>query len=65
VIRSSNIILYFQRTTVWCDVVIKLYELSQYTKCESKAEALATIHVVKTLINQVKEMESVNVGNIF
>jgi len=43
----------------------EVIKLSQYTKCESKAEALATIHVVKTLINQVKEMESVNVGNIF
>lgn len=43
----------------------EIIKLSQYTKCETKDEALASIHVLKALINEVKEMESLSVGNIF
>lgn len=43
----------------------EIIKLSQYTKCETKDEALASIHVLKSLLNEVKEMESVTISNIF
>ncbi len=43
----------------------EIIKLSQYTKCETKDEALASIHVLKALINEVKEMESLSISNIF
>lgn len=43
----------------------EIIKLSQYTKCETEDEALASIHVLKALINEVKEMESLSISNIF
>lgn len=43
----------------------EIIKLSQYTKCETEDEALASIHVLKALINEVKEMESISISNIF
>ena len=43
----------------------EIIKLSQYTKCETEDEALACIHVLKALINEVKEMESLSISNIF
>jgi uncharacterized metal-binding protein len=47
------------------NIYSEIIKLSQYSKCKSKDEALSSIHVVKTLINQVKNLESITLGNIF
>ncbi|MEG0308246.1 MAG: DUF4363 family protein [Clostridium sp.] len=60
----ANLTLFLNHTE-FDNIYGEVIKLSQYTKCENKDEALATIHVVKTLINQVRQMESVNIGNIF
>lgn len=43
----------------------EIIKLSQYSKCKNKEESLSSIHVIKTLINQVKELESLSISNIF
>ncbi|MDU1411274.1 MAG: DUF4363 family protein [Clostridium sp.] len=43
----------------------EVIKLSQYAKCENKDESLSSIHVIKTLVTEVKNMESVTIGNIF
>ena len=43
----------------------EIIKLSQYTKCETEDEALASIHVIKALLKEVKEMESLSISNIF
>jgi len=43
----------------------ELWKLSQYTKCESLDESLASIHVIKFFINHIFNLEKVNIQNIF
>ncbi len=38
--------------------------LTQYAKCNNKDESLATIHMIKTMIHDVKTIEYVNIRNI-
>lgn len=60
----TNLTLFLNHTD-FDNIYSEIIKLSQYSKCESKDEALSSIHVVKTLINHVKELESITVGNIF
>ncbi|HAK42126.1 MAG TPA: hypothetical protein DCM59_04660 [Clostridium sp.] len=60
----ANLTLFLNHTD-FDNIYSEIIKLSQYSKCESKDEALSSIHVVKTLINHVKELESITVGNIF
>jgi hypothetical protein len=43
---------------------VEMLRLTQYTKCESKDEALASTHVIKFFLNNVKELQKVNLQNI-
>jgi hypothetical protein len=43
---------------------VEMLKLTQYTKCQSKDEALASTHVIKFFLNNVKELQKVNLQNI-
>lgn len=43
----------------------ELWKLSQYTKCQTKDESLASVHVVKFFINHIKNLENLSIQNIF
>lgn len=60
----ANLTLFLNHTD-FDNIYSEIIKLSQYSKCKNKDEALSSIHVVKTLINQVKELESISIGNIF
>ncbi len=60
----ANLTLFLNQTD-FDNIYSEVIKLSQYSKCKNKDEALSSIHVVKTLINQVKELESISIGNIF
>ncbi|ENK1244119.1 DUF4363 family protein [Clostridium sporogenes] len=42
----------------------ELWKLTQYVKCKSKDESLASIHVVKFLLEHIVKMEKINIENI-
>jgi hypothetical protein len=60
----ANLTLFLNHTD-FDNIYSEIIKLSQYSKCKNKDEALSSIHVVKTLINQVKKLESISIGNIF
>ncbi|MEG0771869.1 DUF4363 family protein [Clostridium sp.] len=43
----------------------EVIKLTQYCKEEDKPEALATLHLIKTLLQEVRQMEQITVNNIF
>lgn len=43
----------------------EVVKLTQYAKCANKDESLSSIHMIKTLISEVKNMESLSISNIF
>jgi hypothetical protein len=43
----------------------EVIKLTQYCKEQDKAESLATLHLIKTLLNEVHQMEKISVNNIF
>jgi len=43
----------------------EVIKLTQYCKEEEKSEALATLHLVKTLLQEVRQMEKLTINNIF
>ena len=60
----ANLTLFLNHTD-FDNIYSEIIKLSQYSKCESKDEALSSIQVLKSLINHVKELESITLGNIF
>ncbi|KYN76626.1 hypothetical protein A0J52_13190 [Clostridium sporogenes] len=42
----------------------ELWKLTQYVKCKSEDESLASIHVVKFLLEHIIKMEKMNIENI-
>ncbi len=42
----------------------ELWKLTQYVKCKSEDESLASIHVVKFLLEHIIKMEKINIENI-
>lgn len=42
----------------------ELWKLTQYVKCKSEDESLASIHVVKFLLKHIIKMEKINIENI-
>lgn len=47
------------------DVNIEIYKLSQYVKCRDKSESLASIHLIKFLVNHLNELNKASIQNIF
>ena len=43
---------------------VEMLRLTQYTKCQSKDDALASTHVIKFFLNNVKELQKVTLQNI-
>jgi len=43
---------------------MELWKLTQYIKEKTKGEALASIHVLKFLVEHISELEKVNIQNI-
>lgn len=43
----------------------ELLKLTQYIKIRDKSEALATVHVMKYLVDHIKSHEKVSISNIF
>lgn len=43
----------------------EVLKLTQYIKTKDKSEALATVHVMKFLIDHIKSHEKVSISNIF
>lgn len=43
----------------------ELWKLTQYTKCKTEDEALASSHVIKFLLEHIVNLEKVNMENIF
>ncbi|MDV3426302.1 MAG: DUF4363 family protein [Bacillota bacterium] len=47
------------------DIDMEIYKLSQYVKCRDKTESLASIHLIKFLVNHLNELNKVSIQNIF
>jgi len=47
------------------NIETELWKLPQYIKEQSKEEALASVHVLKFLIDHISELEKVTIENIF
>lgn len=43
----------------------EIWKLTQYTKLKNKDESMASIHVIKFLLNHINDLEKVNIENIF
>jgi hypothetical protein len=43
----------------------EILKLTQYMKIKDRAEGLATVHVLKYLVNHIKSHEEVSISNIF
>ncbi|MCB2311008.1 DUF4363 family protein [Clostridium tagluense] len=43
----------------------EVLKLTQYIKTRNKSEALATVHVMKYLVDHIKSHEKVSISNIF
>jgi hypothetical protein len=46
-------------------IEIELFKLPQYIKEMTKDESLASVHVLKSLVDHISELEKVNIQNIF
>ena len=46
-------------------IEIELWRLPQYIKEETKDESLASIHILKFLVDHISGLEKVNIENIF
>jgi hypothetical protein len=47
------------------NINMEIYKLSQYVKCKDKAESLASVHLIKFLINHVNDLNKASIENIF
>lgn len=47
------------------NVEMELWKLPQYVKEKSKDEALASVHLLKFLLNHISNLEKINIQNIF
>lgn len=60
-----NALTLFLNHSDFHNIYNEVIKLSQYTKCETKDEALASIHMLKAIIKEAQDMESITIGNIF
>ena len=61
----SKIIKIFLDHQEMDNIEIELWKLPQYIKEETKDEALASIHILKFLVDHISELEQVTIENIF
>lgn len=43
----------------------ELWRLTQYTKTKNDEDSLASVHVIKYLLNHIVNMEQINIQNLF
>lgn len=63
--KHTKIIKIFVNHQEIDNVEMELWKLPQYVKQHTKDEALASVHVLKFLLNHITNMEKVNIQNIF
>lgn len=61
---SKNIKLFINHQEI-DNIEIELWKLPQYIKEETKDESLASVHVLKFLLDHIAELEKVKLKNIF
>lgn len=47
------------------NINMEIYKLSQFVKCRDKSESLASIHLIKFLVNHVNDLNKASIQNIF
>lgn len=62
--HSKNIKLFSNHQEI-DNIEIELWKLPQYIKEMTKDEALASVHVLKFLLNHIAELEEIKMQNIF
>lgn len=60
----SNILKLFVDHQEMDKIEIELWKLPQYIKEKTKEEALASVHVLKFLVDHITELEKINIQNI-
>jgi hypothetical protein len=43
----------------------EMLRLTQYVRCQNKEEALASTHTIKFYLDNIKELQKINIQNIF
>lgn len=61
-VRTMTLFLNHSNVDIIYSEVIKL---TQYCKEKDKAESLATLHLIKTILLEIKQMEKLTINNIF
>lgn len=62
---SSKIISMFTNDTDIHSLSDEIVKLTQFIKSETKDESLVTTHLIKYFMNHIKDMQNVNLENIF
>jgi hypothetical protein len=63
--KYSNIIKVFVNHQEIDNIEMELWKLPQYIKETTKDEALASVHVLKFLLNHISNLEKINLQNVF
>lgn len=63
--KYCNVIKIFVNHQEIDNIEMELWKLPQYVKERTKDEALASVHVLKFLMNHISDLEKVNIQNIF
>jgi predicted PurR-regulated permease PerM len=63
--NHSKIVKLFVNHQEIDNIEMELWKLPQYVKEKSKDESLASIHVLKFLLNHITNLEKINTQNIF
>ena len=63
--KHSKIIKVFVNHQEIDNIEMELWKLPQYIKENTKAESLASVHVLKFLLNHISDLEKVSLQNIF
>ena len=63
--KTSNEISVYVNHKEMDNINVELWKLTQYVKCQNKDESLASVHTIIFFIDHIKNMEKVNIQNIF
>jgi hypothetical protein len=63
--KYCNVIKIFVNHQEIDNIEMELWKLPQYVKEHTKDEALASVHVLKFLMNHISDLEKVKIQNIF
>lgn len=63
--KHSDIISLFTDHLEIDNVNSEIWKLTQYTKCKNLDESLASVHNIKFMLKHIKDLEKVNIKNVF